>query len=205
MIVDFSRLAGTTVTLTNSAKTPYPAGESPDPRTTGQVLQFRVVKPLQKGDKSVIPAAPRPLERLSAADAAVTRTIELAEMLDPLTLLPTMLMLEGKGWHEDVTLTPTLGSTELWRFVNTTADTHPMHVHLVQFQVVSRQTFDTRVYASTGSVKLNGVPKRPPPQEQGWKDTVQVDPGEVVTITGPSTGSAATRSTATSSSTRRTT
>ena len=42
IIVDFSGLAGQTLTLVNSAKAPYPGGTSPDPQTNGQLMQFRV-------------------------------------------------------------------------------------------------------------------------------------------------------------------
>ncbi|MGE5279112.1 MAG: multicopper oxidase family protein [Acidobacteriota bacterium] len=41
---------------------------------------------------------------------------------------------------------PREGDTELWEIVNLTADAHPIHLHLVQFQIVSRQTFATRRY-----------------------------------------------------------
>lgn len=34
---------------------------------------------------------------------------------------------------------PKIGSTEVWEIINLTADTHPMHLHLVQFQLLSRQ------------------------------------------------------------------
>ena len=39
-------------------------------------------------------------------------------------------------------ISPKLGTTELWQVVNLTADTHPIHLHLTNFQLVSRQNFD---------------------------------------------------------------
>jgi FtsP/CotA-like multicopper oxidase with cupredoxin domain len=42
-----------------------------------------------------------------------------------------------------VTETPRVGSTELWEVANITGDAHPIHLHLVQFQIVSRQDLDT--------------------------------------------------------------
>ena len=118
---------------------------------------FRVVEPLAGPDTSRIPAAPQPITRLDPANAAQTREIELSETLDPATGFPTMLLLEGRAWHEPVTITPKLGTTEVWRFVNTTADTHPMHTHLTQFQVLGRQAFDVPAYLETGKLVLEAL------------------------------------------------
>jgi spore coat protein A len=41
---------------------------------------------------------------------------------------------------------PTVGSTELWEIINTTADAHPIHVHLIQFQLMNRQGFNVTQY-----------------------------------------------------------
>jgi spore coat protein A len=38
------------------------------------------------------------------------------------------------------------GETEIWQIINLTADAHPIHLHLVQFQLMSRQTFKTGSY-----------------------------------------------------------
>jgi FtsP/CotA-like multicopper oxidase with cupredoxin domain len=46
------------------------------------------------------------------------------------------------------TETPREGSTEVWEVANITGDAHPLHVHLVQFQVISRQAFDLDTYLS---------------------------------------------------------
>jgi spore coat protein A len=105
---------------------------------------------------------------------------------------------------------PQIGSTEIWEIVNTTADAHPIHLHLVQFQIVSRQNFNltqfNKVYGppppDTGppnpyntpnadgaiggnpavSAYLTGQPQPPLPYEQGWKDIVISYPGQVTTI-----------------------
>jgi len=37
---------------------------------------------------------------------------------------------------------PLLGSTERWDIINLTGDAHPIHLHLVQFQLMNRQTFN---------------------------------------------------------------
>jgi FtsP/CotA-like multicopper oxidase with cupredoxin domain len=41
---------------------------------------------------------------------------------------------------------PQVGSTELWEIINLTADSHPIHLHLVQFQIVNRQAFNQNNY-----------------------------------------------------------
>jgi spore coat protein A len=41
---------------------------------------------------------------------------------------------------------PREGDTEIWEIVNLTADAHPIHLHLVQFQVIDRQAFNTGSY-----------------------------------------------------------
>jgi FtsP/CotA-like multicopper oxidase with cupredoxin domain len=37
---------------------------------------------------------------------------------------------------------PQVGATELWEIINTTADAHPIHTHLFQFQILNRQEFN---------------------------------------------------------------
>jgi spore coat protein A len=41
---------------------------------------------------------------------------------------------------------PNEGETEIWEIVNLTADAHPIHLHLVQFQILNRQKFNTNKY-----------------------------------------------------------
>jgi spore coat protein A len=59
LIADFAGLEGQTFVLHNSAKAPYPSGDAPDPRTNGQVMQFRVNLPQQGLDTSFDPARRR--------------------------------------------------------------------------------------------------------------------------------------------------
>jgi spore coat protein A, manganese oxidase len=70
------------------------------------------------------------------------------------------------------------GETQVWRIANLTGDTHPMHIHLVNWQIISRQIFDPTAYPSIDSIQ----PSRGPDlNEQGWKETVRMNPGEVIT------------------------
>lgn len=83
-----------------------------------------------------------------------------------------------------------------------------MHLHLVQFQVLNRQNFNVRKYLSNGNVlgpTLVGPARQPAAYDKGFEDTIQVDPGEVVRIIATFDHVGMYRSTAISSSTRRTT
>ncbi|MHB8791965.1 MAG: multicopper oxidase family protein [Thermoleophilia bacterium] len=48
-----------------------------------------------------------------------------------------------------LTEVPNEGDTEIWEIVNLTADSHPIHLHAVQFQLVDRQPFDAKGYTAT--------------------------------------------------------
>src|SRR5258706_6125649 len=78
------------------------------------------------------------------------------------------------------------GSTEVWSILNLTGDTHPFHVHLVQFQVLGRDLYKKDgFHPETGgtttpiSFQAHGTLDA---NELGWKDTVRVNPGEMVSI-----------------------
>jgi spore coat protein A len=62
-----------------------------------------------------------------------------------------------------------------------TEDAHPMHLHLVQFQILQRQGFNP-LSLRNGALELVGTPRRPAANEAGWKDTAVVNPREVLTI-----------------------
>src|SRR5262249_32558637 len=76
------------------------------------------------------------------------------------------------------------GSTEAWRFLNLTEDTHPMHVHLVHFQILARDRYDTSGFdVATGGTRTPVVFRGQgeiDANERGWKETVRVNPGEMV-------------------------
>jgi FtsP/CotA-like multicopper oxidase with cupredoxin domain len=56
-----------------------------------------------------------------------------------------------------VTETPRVGSTEEWEIINLTGDAHPIHLHLVQFQLLNRQIFDPIYQAVWESAFPGGV------------------------------------------------
>jgi FtsP/CotA-like multicopper oxidase with cupredoxin domain len=71
-----------------------------------------------------------------------------------------------------VTENPNVGVTEDWEIYNFTADAHPIHQHLVRFEVINRA-------AIPGWLPVNPIVQ---PWENGFKDTVISYPGEITTI-----------------------
>ena len=57
-----------------------------------------------------------------------------------------MMTLDGKHWDMPVSENPVIDTTEIWELINTTEDSHPIHLHLVRFQVLDRRTFNEFVY-----------------------------------------------------------
>ncbi len=86
----------------------------------------------------------------------------------------------GRPYMDTPTETPAAGATEVWELANLTGDTHPIHFHLVNVQVLARQAFSVKSYA--GVPNLSGQPTAPDPNELGWKETVRMNPGEVIWV-----------------------
>jgi len=182
LIVDFSGLEGKTVTLSNDAAAPYPGWQmlaELHPRLY-ELMQFRVTRPISSAGKSFSLPASVSFAPLDATQSVRTRDFLLTEQLDAQGR-SLGVTINRKGYDDPVTESPKLGSTEKWRFINTTDDAHPMHLHLVQFQILERQGFDQPSMLG-GTLKLVGAPRRPEPNEAGWKDTAIVRPGDVLTI-----------------------
>jgi len=228
--------------LKNTANTPYPDGDvEADPATTGKIMQFVVngqmvsaKNPVQPGmDKSKVPTKLRTKSIVKLTDFAgktkvtpdVKRQLTLNEVMA--NDAPLEALVNNSKWDLNGMDVPGLGETEfpqegdveLWQIINLTGDAHPIHLHLVQFQVVSRQAFATEGAGSymeayegefdsgeyepgvgppndyntpnaDGAIGGNpavsgylfGPVKPAEPNEQGWKDTHIVYPGEVTTF-----------------------
>jgi spore coat protein A, manganese oxidase len=84
----------------------------------------------------------------------------------------------GQPYMAPSTENPSAGATEVWQIMNLTGDTHPIHFHLVNVQLIQRQPFtgDPSGWAYSGS------PIPPEPNELGWKETVRMNPGEITTV-----------------------
>ncbi len=85
----------------------------------------------------------------------------------------------GLPYIAAATETPIAGSTEVWQIFNLTGDTHPIHFHLVNVQVIQRQPFRG---VPGKKLKFTGPPTPPDGNEIGWKETVRMNPGEATTV-----------------------
>jgi spore coat protein A len=86
-------------------------------------------------------------------------------------------------WMDTITENPALNSTEIWEIYNFTADAHPIHIHLVQFEIVDRQDLVTDADGvAVPPATLVGGPRPPEPWETGAKDTFIVYPGTVARV-----------------------
>jgi spore coat protein A, manganese oxidase len=153
VVIDFSKYpVGTKVTLKNRLGL----------GTTSRVMRFHVVR--KEKERSAVP------ERLSDMDEFKA----LGESNARLKKRPFVFARAKHNGHmvwaindkvfspSRIDAHPKLGSTEIWE-LRTDAH-HPVHIHLVHFKVLSR----------------NG--RRPLPKDAGWKDTVDVLPGQVVRV-----------------------
>jgi spore coat protein A len=204
ILVDFSAVpyvpGVSNIILRNTAEAPFKGGGGgtpANPQTVGQIMKFTVLgAPGWTGQP--VPAQLNTIPTLPAP--TTSRQLTLLEVMGPGG--PLEVLLDGKKWGADISENVTLGDTEEWIIVNPTADAHPIHLHLVQFQLVSRQNFRVNKYV-TDWMALNGMPpvpndwitQNPPYQnylqgkiagprlhETGWKDTIQAFPGQVTII-----------------------
>jgi spore coat protein A, manganese oxidase len=170
-----------------------------DPQSTGLVMQFRVVARTSTDTSTApssltLPARePLPdteLVREVSLNEEESRTVHIVNRgrgpvvqlacNDPAAVPfgPVAALLgtlhgdhapEPMEWMHPVTETPRAGTTEVWRIHNFTMDAHPIHLHLVGFEVVER-------------IGMDGTPRAPEPGETGLKDTVIAYPDEVTVV-----------------------
>jgi len=97
-------------------------------------------------------------------------------------------------FEDATTFFPVLGQYEVWQLINLTGDTHPIHVHLDPFQIVSRRSIRYQIPEDgigdrdiSAGVMLERDPEdeldhRIDDNERGLKDTIRVNPNEIVEI-----------------------
>ncbi|GGM89912.1 multicopper oxidase [Terrabacter tumescens] len=198
LVVDFTNVPEGSYVLGNEGPDePFGGGEpgsdfdGADPRTTGQVLQFRVVAPVSPDPSTppqflVLPPVP------SLPARTRTRRLALIEMMSSAWDGPAEAMLgelDADGhpvhrmWMDEVTENPSVGDTEVWEVYNFTADAHPIHIHETTFQVADRQALVTNEDGEAEApARLVGEPRPPEGWETGFKDTVIAYPGEVTRV-----------------------
>jgi spore coat protein A len=165
VVVDFAGLAGKTLQLRGGAEA---------------ILEFRV-RDRGRRDSSRVPPTLRRVQRIDAASVMRDRQLTIGEK-DDAGGNPMMLLLDGRMWSDPITEKPVQGTTETWSFVNITGDAHPIHLHLVRFQVIDRRPFDLFAWNAKRIVRYTAPAQMPEPHEMGWKDTVRADPGMVTRI-----------------------
>lgn len=197
LIMDFSSFApGTRLQLTNDAEYPFKGGNPTDfvvdPLLDGRIMAFDVIGATAP-DNSTNPANLNlPVDLTVVTDPATGARQDLAAYVasNPAGLairqhqlveidMPdgsVMPLLDGKNWDADPANFDSVqaGEIQVWEIENTTVDTHPIHLHLVQFRVIGRRR-------QVGGVVTTFPPE---PHESGWKDTVQCHPGPIPDASG---------------------
>jgi FtsP/CotA-like multicopper oxidase with cupredoxin domain len=190
VVIDFSGVApGTVFTMMNNAPAPYPTGTPVSPGTTDRIMQFVVNGTMVSAtggapaDKSLVPANLRPANPMvKLTDFAgnlttgVTPTVKREIILNEVTAAGGPAQVLFNNSHFDAvtpipgappsfggpTELPVEGTTEQFTIINTTADAHPIHIHLAQWQLVSRQTFNVAgymaAYATSWATNQGTVP-----------------------------------------------
>jgi spore coat protein A, manganese oxidase len=206
LIVDFRDVpAGSTLILLNDAAAPYPGGDPPVGSTPGfgpdtrTLLQFRVTPRKGPADRPIsLPARLHPtdpfiLEQVAGVpteipDGVPVRYLTLNEDVDAFGRLIQFLGTDtsvngafGRAYMDTPTEVIAAGSSEVWAIANLSEDTHPIHFHLVNGQVLMRRPFDPGIY--TGGVPTDlGEPIAPDLNELGWKETVRMSPAQVTYV-----------------------
>jgi len=168
---------------------PTTAGYGPDTR---QLLQLEVVAATGSADPSLnlslFGASIDPLfvtypvkgqlKQVPVRDLTLNEGIDNYGRLKQ--MIGTNMPVAGGGFGLDYLSAPTeivtANSMEVWRIFNLTGDTHPIHFHLGNIQMMERQAFSVSNY--NGTPKFIGNPIPPDPNEQGWKETVRSNPGQ---------------------------
>ena len=150
VVVDFSKYPlGTRIVLQHLA-------DPADPASARPVMRFRVAR--EEQDNSSLPALLAPI-------APITQWSVEREFVLTFNEFTHNWEINGKPFDPSrIDARPRLNETELWTFRNNSNWIHPMHIHLVQFQVIHRS-----------NMQLS-------PVELGWKDTVRVDAASSVSV-----------------------
>jgi blue copper oxidase len=126
------------------------------------IMSFNVTR--EEKDDFILPASLLPFTPLSGSSKTRPFRLTMGKGHNK----HGMHQINGKVFDMDrIDETVDFGATEIWEFDNGSGDeAHPMHVHGVHFQVVSRVGGRNAIL----------------PQERAWKDTVLVAPGEKVQV-----------------------
>jgi spore coat protein A len=172
VVVDFAGYSpGDEIFLENGAPAPFPGGSV----DVTDVMKFVVGS--QIGHVDPTPASLRPIERIPEGEAIMSRDFRLKRSGTD-ACGRSIWEINELHW-DDITEYPDLGTTEIWRFINDSNVSHPMHMHLVFFQILDRDGFTTD---GSGNIIPNGTPQPALAEENGWKDTAMVGPNEILRV-----------------------
>jgi FtsP/CotA-like multicopper oxidase with cupredoxin domain len=129
------------------------------------------------------------------------RLMPMLGTAEPVTDMSNYVVNGSLVWNATTTENPIIDETEIWDIYNATGDAHPIHVHLVHFEIMSRKKFNVDVPGvvvkqqikthggETGigyrleNTEITPVTSNPVlPSENGPKDMVLCYPGEVTRI-----------------------
>ncbi len=221
VLIDFSKsLPGEKIVLQNDAIAPFPAGR------INLLLGSSVLPEIMQFTVNASAAAPKPIPKTLRLYKPVIKPIatppirqrfltlvEIAGPQGPLVVLQNFVYWDEAENYPDLMERPKVDTVEQWNIINLQPVAHPMHLHLVLFQVLNRQKIDSarymKAYLATGprTVRTHHAPggptvpvsypppdptpfatgpvRRPGPHEAGWKDTVLVNGSEVVRLIVP--------------------
>ena len=171
LVIDFSQEPGGTIILKSDAFT---------------LMQFRISQG-KVSDESDLPKSLRPVQRIPESQAVKTRLLTLDEY-DSSAGEPVLMLLNASHWGMPITEKPILNSTEIWRLMNPSDDSHPIHLHLVRFQILDRRRYEPWLYQSKREIRYLGPAIPPEASEAGWKDTVRADSRTITRIIVPFEG-----------------
>jgi FtsP/CotA-like multicopper oxidase with cupredoxin domain len=155
VIVDFAGSLGQNIVLMNKI------GFT---RNLSQAMQFRVTR--HESDASRVPTTLRPAPVFGALPLGATRLWNFGRNTGN-----GEWTINGKGFDPNrIDARPKLGTVERWIFVNTSDADHIVHIHDVDWQIVSRVNLD----ASKPVQGLKGEP--------GLHESFRLVPNEIVTI-----------------------
>lgn len=174
LIVDFSEYKGQEIILQNTAPAPPSPGMD-------QVMKFIVGKKVTCPDTSTIPKELMPYHKIDPKLAIKERTMQLVETTDHYGRVQHLL--NNRMWDAPATEKPKLDTIEIWHFVNNFQFPHPIHVHLVHFEILGRKVFTPKDFDEYGNYKfdIKNLTK-PLDFETGPKDVVRTEPGQVTSV-----------------------
>jgi FtsP/CotA-like multicopper oxidase with cupredoxin domain len=214
VLINFQAFQGRSLTLVNTLNPPLePGTNTPNP----DIMQFRVrARPVHDG--FTLPATlspsfvrlthetlPEHVHRwlvLTLLDGMHPEMWEMVEIDQPPATLPAdgivqvtladgtvrTLQRVARDFKDVTNFYVDYNSWEQWSILNASSLSHPIHIHLIQFQALSRDSYDiTGFDTAVGGTRTPLTPQGAlplDPNEQGWKDTIRVGGGQLVHVAG---------------------